>query len=90
MMLRPQITVVFNPIKWILFVFFLKNFILFLFIYFWLHWVFIAVHGLSVVVASRGYYYSLGCVGFSLQWLLLLQSTGSRDTGFSSCGTRAQ
>ena len=29
------------------------------------------------------------CTGFSLQWLLLLWSTGIRLTGFSSCGTRA-
>ena len=56
----------------------------FLFI-FWLHWVFVAVHGLSLVVASRGYS-SLWCVGFSLWWLLLLQSIGSRHLGFSSCG----
>ena len=28
------------------------------------------------------------CEGFSLQWLLLLWSTGSRHAGFSSCGTR--
>ena len=33
---------------------------------------------------------SLRCVGFSLQWLLLLQSVGSRHVGFSSCGTQAQ
>ena len=59
------------------------------FIYFWLHWVFVAARGLSLVAASRGYS-SLQCVGFSLRWLLLLQSTGSRRTGFSSCGTRAQ
>ena len=26
-----------------------------LFIYFWLHWVFTAVHGLSLVTASEGY-----------------------------------
>ena len=32
----------------------------------------------------------LRCAGFSLRWLLLLQSTGSRCVGFSSCGTRAQ
>ena len=44
--------------------------------------------GLSPVVASGGYS-SLQCVGFSLQWLLLLWSTGSRCTGFSSCGTWA-
>ena len=47
-----------------------------LFIYFWLRWVFVAVRGLSLVVTS-GCYSSLQCMGFSLQWLLLLQSTGS-------------
>ena len=31
-------------------------------------------------------YSSLWCTGFSLQWLLLLRSTGSRQAGFSSCG----
>ena len=45
--------------------------------------------GFSLVAASGGYS-SLRCAGFSLQWLLLLQSTGSRHTGFSSCGTWAQ
>ena len=29
------------------------------------------------------------CVGFSLRWLLLLRSTGSRRMGFSSCGSWA-
>ena len=43
---------------------------------------------LSLVAASGGYS-SLRCVGFSLHWLLLLQSTGSRHMGFSSCGVRA-
>ena len=60
-----------------------------LFIYFWLCWVFIAVRGLSLVAVSRGYS-SLWCAGFSLRWLLLLQSTGSRRMGFSSCSTWAQ
>ena len=50
------------------------------FIYFWLCWVFVATHGLSLVAASGGYS-SLRCVGFSLRWLLLLQSTGSRHAG---------
>ena len=59
-----------------------------LFFYFWLCWVFIVVRGLSLVVVSRGYS-SLRCVSFSLRWLLLLQSTGSRRAGFS-CGTQAQ
>ena len=41
------------------------------------------------LVAARGGYSLLWCVGFSLQWLLLLWSTGSRHTGFSSCGAQA-
>ena len=57
--------------------------------YFWLCWVFVAAHGLSLVAASRGYSL-LRCAGFSLQWLLLLRSTGSRRVGFSSCGTWIQ
>ena len=52
----------------------------YLFIYFWPHWVFVAVCGLSLVAAS-GDYSSMRCTGFSLQWLLLLQSTGSRHAG---------
>ena len=39
--------------------------------------------------AARGGYSSSQCAGFSLWWLLLLQSTGSRRAGFSSCGVRA-
>ena len=66
---------------------FLKN----LFIYsfnFWLQWVFAAARGFSLVAVSRGYS-SLRGAGFSLRWFLLLQSTGSRRAGFSSCGTWA-
>ena len=59
------------------------------FLCFWLRWVFIAAHGLSLVAASGGYS-SLWCAGFLLLWPLLLRSTGSRCTGLSSCGTRAQ
>ena len=62
---------------------------IYLFIYFWLRWVFVAARGLSLDAASGGYS-SLRCTGFSSWWLLLLQSTGSRHAGFSSCGTRAQ
>ena len=47
------------------------------FIYFQLHWLFIATHRLSLVAVSRSYS-SLRCRGFSLQWLLWLQSRGSR------------
>ena len=57
--------------------------------YFWLRWVFVAARRLSLASASWGYS-SLWYAGFSLQWLLLLQSTGSRHAGFSSCGMRAQ
>ena len=56
----------------------------FFFFFFWLHWVFVAAWGLSLVALSRGCS-SLWCAGFSLQWLLLL-----RGTGFSICGTQAQ
>ena len=66
--------------------FYFYKFIYFLFIYFWLRWVFVAAHGLSLVAAS-GDYSSLRCAGFSLQWLLWLRSTGSRCAGFSSCGS---
>ena len=47
------------------------------------------LRGLSLIAMSGGYSL-LWCMGFSLWWLLLLQSTGSRRTGFSSSGTRAQ
>ena len=70
-----------------LYEFFFLKFILF--IYFWLRWVFVAARGLSLVAASGGYS-SLRCTGFSLQWLLLLRSTGSKCAGFRSCGMRAQ
>ena len=67
----------------------LKKLFIYAFIYLWLHWVFVAARRLSLVVASWGYS-SLWCVGFSLRWLLLLQSVGSRCVGFSSCDTWAQ
>ena len=52
----------------------------FLIYLFWLHWVFVAAHGLSLVAASGGYP-SWRCAGFSLRWPLLLRSTGSRREG---------
>ena len=66
---------------------FLKN--KFIYIYFWLCWVFVAACRLSLVAVSR-VYSLLQCAGFSLQWLLLLRSMGSRCAGFRSCGTQAQ
>ena len=44
--------------------------------------------GLSLVAAGGGSS-SLHCTGFLLQWLLLLESTGSRAPSFSSCSTWA-
>ena len=65
------------------------------FIYFWLRWVFVAVRGLSLVAASRGYS-SLRCPSFSLRWLLLLrtralgtQASVAVTRGLSCCGSRA-
>ena len=46
-------------------------------IYFWLHWVFTATRRFPLV-ATGGAPLWLWRTGFSLQWLLLLQSTGSR------------
>ena len=60
-----------------------------LFTYFWLCWVFVAVRRLSLVAVSGGYSLLQWAV-FSLWCLLLLQSTGSRRVGFSSCGMQAQ
>ena len=50
--------------------------------------VFVALCGLSVVLASRGTLVALR--SFSLQWLLLLCSKGSGHAGFSSCSAQAQ
>ena len=61
-------------------------FFIIVFTYFWLHWAFAATCGLPLVAASEGYS-ALWYVGFSLWWLLLLRSTGSRHTSFSSCGS---
>ena len=44
--------------------------------FFFKHWVFIAVRGFSLVVASRGYSLVAVC-GLLISWLLLLWSTGS-------------
>ena len=77
----------FFPDQKFLFVLFLIYLFIYLFI-FGLSWVFIAVRGPFLVAASRGYS-TLRCAGFSLRWLLLLRSMGSRHAGFSSCGSRA-
>ena len=50
------------------------------FIYLILAMIFFALCGLSLVAASESYS-SLQCMDSSLQWLLLLQGTGSRCIG---------
>ena len=60
----------------------------FLLIYLWLHWVFIALCGLSLVAVNRGYS-SLQCASFSLRWLLLLQLMGPRAHGLTRCSAWA-
>ena len=42
--------------------------VIYLFIYLWLLWVFVAVCKFSLVVASEGYSL-MWCAGFSLRWL---------------------
>ena len=58
----------------------------YLFIYLFIY-LFMAALGLRC--CAHGGHSLLWCVGFSLRWLLLLRSTGSRHTGFSNCGSRA-
>ena len=64
-------------------------FYLFIYVYFWLRWVFVAARGLFSNCGERGLLFVV-VLGLLIGWLLLLWSTGSRHAGFSSCGTRAQ
>ena len=66
--------------------FFFKIFIYF---YFWLPWVFVAVRRLFSSCGERGLLFVV-VPGLLIGCLLLLQSMGSRHMGFSSCGIRAQ
>ena len=59
---------------------FLFYLLIYLLIYLWLRWVFVAARGLSLVAASWGYSL-LQCTGFSLRWLLLVWSMGSKHMG---------
>ena len=67
----------------------LNSFKMYVFIFFWLCWVFDVACWLSLVAASRGYLW-FQYVGFSLEWLLLLQSADSRHACLSSCSPWAQ
>ena len=78
----PHSHIPFPLLSWIFYLllpFFFLIFI-YLFIYLWLHWVFISVRGLSLVVASGGHS-SSRCAGLSLSWPLLLRGTGFRRAG---------
>ena len=58
------------------------------FIYFWAYWVFIAARAF-LQLQQMGATLQLQCEGFPWQWLLLLQSTGSRARGLSVCSSQA-
>ena len=78
----------FNPHLQCVFLFFFFLFNLFI--------LFLAALGLCCCAwafssfGEQGLHFVAVPTGFSLRWLLLLWSMGSRRTGFSSCGTRAQ
>ena len=66
---------------------YLKNFMYVFRCYlFWLHWVFVALSGLSLVAANRGCSL-LCCTGFILWWLFRLWSLGCKRacSGVSAC-----
>ena len=64
---RPEPVLCLLSVLFYLFPFLFIN----LFIYFWLHWVFIAVRGLSLVAASGGFYSLLRCAGVAVCGLLI-------------------
>ena len=71
-----------------LFIYFLK-----MFFFFFIKFIYLFIFGCvgsSLLCTASGGYSLLQCVVFSLRWLLLLRSTGSRRAGFRRCGTQAQ
>ena len=64
------------------------SFIYFFIFIFWLCWVFVAARGLFSSCSKQGLL-SVVVRRLLIGWLLLLQSTGSRRVGFSSCGSWA-
>ena len=86
------------PCSWCLlskcFLFFFLS-LYYLFYFFWLHGIFVALLGLSPVAGSRGSF-SLRCVGFWLWWLLVAEHSSRHAWAsvvaahrLSSCGLRA-
>ena len=74
-----------EPRPWCSRIFIIHSF----FIHLWLGWIFIAAHRLFVTARELslvvGVTLQLWCMSLSLQWFLLLWSTGSRQVGYSSC-----
>ena len=67
--------------------FFFNKLFIYLFIYFWLRWVFVAVRALSLVAEGA----TLCCsAGLLIAVASLVAEHGSRHVCFSSCGTWAQ
>ena len=62
---------------------------MYLLTYFWLHWVFVAMFGLSLVVASRGYSL-LGVLGLLTAVASLVAEHRLGHVSFSSCSVQAQ
>ena len=60
-----------------------------MFIYFWLRWVFVAVQGLSLVGARRGYSLVAGCGLLIAVASLVVEHGLQLAHSLSSCGTQA-
>ena len=67
--------------------FFYKFIYLFIFFNFWLHWVFVAARGLSLVAASGGYFFFFNLFYFIYLFLAAL-GLHCCVRAFSSCGAR--
>ena len=58
-----------------------KSMYLFLYLFTWLHWVFVAAHGLSIVAANGGVGATLHCVcGLLISVVSLVAEHGFRGT----------
>ena len=73
--LAPALIWGLNTWCWLFRFFLIFKILIYLLNNFWLYWVSVPVRGLSLVAVSESYF-SLWCIGFSRQCLLLLQVTG--------------
>ena len=62
----------------------------FIYFYFWLRWVFVAAHGLTLVAASGGATLRCGALASHCSGLSCCGSQALGHAGFSSCGAWAQ